>query len=142
MCLILCLVCGGLSAGENQRNRFFGVEGGMGLLDLKTNIYIATAMGNLAGSSIAPTLGYSFAISGGWQRYDYEKVGLHFTFGTRFDFGPDMGKFGGEEREKYKNANGYSWTLFYYAVEGLFDFVKTDEKHRFGMVWGFLQESI
>lgn len=116
---------------------FFGIEGGAGWFDLRANFIIVTSMQSIFEQPIAPTLGYSVGISGGWQRYDYEKVGIRHTFGTRLDWGYDLGRFGGDEKDKYKNADGYSWTIFYYALDGLFDFVKSDENHRFGMTLGF-----
>lgn len=127
-----------IEAEQAKRTKhFFGIEGGTGLLDLRVNGYLVTIMGSVFGSPIAPTLGYSVGVLGGWQRYDYERVGIRHTFGSKFEWGYDLGRFGGDEKEKYKNTNGYSWTIFYYALDGLFDFVKNDETHRFGMTLGF-----
>lgn len=113
---------------------FFGVEGGVGYYDFA---YALFATGNplLAGKTLASTLGYSVGILGGWQRYDYEKVGIRHTFGVKYDWGYDMGKFGGNEQLDYRGNDFYIFGLLYYAIDGLFDLVKTSG-NRFGINLG------
>lgn len=50
----------------------------------------------------------------------------------KFDWGYDMGRFGGGNKADYKGNDFYILGIFYHAIDGLFDFVKTND-NRFGM---------
>lgn len=54
---------------------FFGIGGGAGLIDLYLRYNFFTTNPLFIGEN-TPTLGYSVAINDGFQRYDYEKVGI------------------------------------------------------------------
>ena len=124
-----------IEAEQAKRTKhFFGIEGGAGLIDLYARYNFLTTNPLFVGGN-APTLGYSVAINGGFQRYDYEKVGIRHTFGVKFDWGNNLGKFGGKQKEDYQGGYVYHIIPFYYVVEGLFDFVKSGD-NRFGMNLG------
>lgn len=74
-----------IEAEKAKRTKhFFGIEGGAGFYDYTFAPFIAINP-LVLGITRAPTLGYSVGILGGFQRYDYEKVGVRHTFGVKFD---------------------------------------------------------
>lgn len=88
--LIVCLLCGILNAEEitlsskdSQWQSFFGVEAGAGVYGVFPAI-ILSVNPSFSPEGNAFGLGYSFGISGGWQKYTYEKVGIRNTFGFFF----------------------------------------------------------
>ncbi|WP_300222774.1 hypothetical protein [uncultured Helicobacter sp.] len=121
-----------IEAEKAKRTKhFFGIEGGVGFYDYTFAPFVAFNP-LVLGITKAPTLGYSVSILGGFQRYDSEKIGIRHTFGVKYDWGYDMGRFGGENKADYKGNDFYILGFFYYALDGLFDFVKTND-NRFGM---------
>ena len=127
-------------------DKFFGVEGGVGLFATNTGFFLSA---NTVFNNDYPLgLGYSVGILGGWQKYTFEKVGIRHTLGLSFSYVPnatssrdrtlDEWCFLNCKNVKKINLSGTSGyhIVGYYALDGLFDFVKTDEKHRFGMSFG------
>lgn len=124
-----------IEAEQAKRTKhFFGIEGGVGYYDYVFTPFVAINP-LILGVTNAPTLGYSVSILGGWQRYDSEKVGIRHTFGVKYDWGYDMGRFGGENKTEYKGNDFFVLGFVYYAFDGLFDFVKAND-NRFGMNLG------
>ena len=149
--LIVCLLCGilnaegmVLSSKDSQWQSFFGVEAGAGIYGVFPAIFLSvnpsfSPEGNAFG------LGYSFGISGGWQKYTYEKVGIRNTFGFLFSYIPDLGSIRkadpdsclfchSEKPTDFKGISGQGYN-FYYALDGVFDFLKNNDV-RFGMIFG------
>lgn len=121
-----------IEAEKAKRTKhFFGIEGGVGYYDYVFSPLVAINP-FILGITNAATLGYSIGILGGFQRYDSEKIGVRYTFGVKFDWGYDMGRFGGGNKADYKGNDFYILGIFYHAIDGLFDFVTTND-NRFGM---------
>lgn len=118
-----------------RTKHFFGIEGGVGYYDFASAIVLTTNP-LFGGRSEAPTLGYHLGVQGGWQRYDSERRGVRHTFGTKFEWGNHMGKFGGADKSNFSGNNFLVIGMLYYAFDGLFDLSKTDDTHRFGMSLG------
>ncbi|VEJ24740.1 Uncharacterised protein [Helicobacter cholecystus] len=122
---------------------FFGVEGGVGVFGVSPAFFVsANPIFNVKDSPFG--VGYSIGILGGWQKYTYEKVGVRNTLGFAFSYVPDLGaiKTGrncsfctNKQPTNFKGISGESYS-FYYGFDGLFDFVKSDDNHRFGMNLG------
>ena len=124
---------------------FVGVEGGVGVFGVFPAIFLSLnpsfhPKGNPFG------LGYSIGFSGGWQKYTFEKVGLRNTLGFLFSYVPDLASIQrgsgdncmfckSDKPTDFKGISGQGYN-FYYALDGLFDFVKNGET-RFGMSLGF-----
>ena len=134
---------------DKQWQSYFGVEGGVGVFGVSGSGVI------FSGNSLFHTehntlgLGYSAGVLGGWQKYTSEKVGMRNTLGFSFSYIPNISsiKKGETYRENClfncKNAKEYDYNNrkaqhydAYYALDGLFDFVKNGE-NRFGMSLGF-----
>lgn len=121
-----------IEAEKAKRTKhFFGIEGGVGYYDYVFSPFVAINP-FILGITNAATLGYSIGVSGGFQRYDSEKIGVRHTFGVKYDWGYDMGRFGGGNKADYKGNDFYILGMFYYAIDSLLDFVKTND-NRFGM---------
>lgn len=122
------------SEEDSQWKSYFGVEAGVGLLDIEPGVVVSANFGLLNGYFLR---GISFGggILGGWQKYTSEKIGMRNTLGLRV-FGTKDTK--AKMNDKYKEREGLfiSDSTFYYALDGLFDFVKSGE-NRFGMSLGF-----
>ena len=118
---------------DKQWQSYFGVEGGVGLMDIEP-AFLASANAGLLNTYYLRGISYGGGILGGWQKYTYEKVGMRNTLGLRV-FGSKAAKVGDD---KFKERKGEITvdTTFYYALDGLFDFVKNGE-NRFGMNLGF-----
>ena len=118
---------------DKQWQSYFGVEGGVGLMDIEP-AFLASANAGLLNAYYLRGISYGGGILGGWQKYTYEKVGMRNTLGLRV-FGSKAAKVGDD---KFKERKGEITvdTTFYYALDGLFDFVKNGE-NRFGMNLGF-----
>ena len=114
---------------DKQWQSYFGVEGGVGLMDIEP-AFLASANAGLLNAYYLRGISYGGGILGGWQKYTYEKVGMRNTLGLRV-FGSKAAKVGDD---KFKERKGEVTvdTTFYYALDGLFDFVKNGE-NRFGM---------
>ena len=110
---------------------FFGVEGGVGNIDIFTAFILSANAFNDYGLL---GLSYGGGILGGWQKYTYEKIGMRNTLGLRV-FGAKNLKAKNASYEKYEK-DLFIDTTFYYAFDGLFDFVKNGN-NRFGMSLGF-----
>lgn len=148
--LILALVFGSVWSEEDSQWRgFFGVEGGVGVFGVSGNgfIFSGNSLFNTEHNTLG--LGYSVGVLGGWQKYTSEKVGMRNTLGFSFSYIPNISsiKKGETYRENClfncKNAKEYDYNNrkaqhydAYYALDGLFDFVKNGE-NRFGMSLGF-----
>lgn len=134
--LAFALFCSTLGASESssttsQWQSYFGVEGGVGMMNVSTAFIFSANAFNAHGLA---GLSYGGGIFGGWQKYTYEKVGMRNTLGLRV-FGAKNLKAKQTEYEKYEK-DLFVDTTFYYALDGLFDFVKNGE-NRFGMSLGF-----
>ena len=112
---------------------FFGVEAGVGLMDIEP-AFLASINVGLFNAYYLRGLSYGGGILGGWQKYTSEKVGMRNTLGIRV-FGTKDTKAQDSKNEKYKKDLIVN-TAFYYALDGLFDFVKNGKNH-FGMSLGF-----
>lgn len=120
--LILVLVFSGVWGEEDsQWKSYFGVEAGVGLMDIEPAFFASFNYG-LSNLYILRGMSYGAGILGGWQKYTSEKVGMRNTLGLRV-FGTKDTK---ARLDKYKESEGYfiSDSTFYYALDGLFDFVK------------------
>ena len=118
---------------NSQWKSYFGVEAGVGLMDIEPAFFASFNYG-LSNLYILRGMSYGAGILGGWQKYTNEKIGMRNTLGIRV-FGTKDTK---ARLDKYKESEGYfiSDSTFYYALDGLFDFVKSGE-NRFGMSLGF-----
>lgn len=133
---------------DSQWKSFFGVEAGVGIFGVGAGwIFTANSLFNTAHDTLG--LGYSGGILGGWQKYTYEKVGIRNTLGFAFSYTPNISSIKkGQSYHEFciifcKNTKEYIYNNrtaqhydFYYALDGLFDFVKSGES-RFGMSFGF-----
>lgn len=121
------------SEEDSQWKSYFGVEAGVGLMDIEPGFLASINLG-LLDIYYLRGLSYGAGILGGWQKYTSEKVGMRNTLGLRV-FGTKDTKAGDD---KYKEREGLfiSDSTFYYALDGLFDFTKNGE-NRFGMSLGF-----
>lgn len=127
---------------------YFGVEGGVGIYGIG-NAFIAAINPTFFPSNTYLGVGYSLGILGGWQKYTYEKVGMRNTLGFAFSFVPNISSIQKGDYEKFElcifrcknqkvdftEARGQNYD-FYYALDGLFDFIKQDRNH-FGTSLGF-----
>lgn len=116
---------------NKQWQSYFGVEGGVGMMNISTAFIFG---GNAFNAYGLVGLSYGGGILGGWQKYTYEKVGMRNTLGLRV-FGAKNLKAKQIEYEKYEK-DLFVDSTFYYALDGLFDFVKNGNNH-FGMSLGF-----
>ncbi|WP_170126714.1 hypothetical protein [Helicobacter brantae] len=130
---------------DSQWRGFFGVEGGAGVFATNVGFML---VGNTVFNSNSPLgLGYSVGVMGGLQKYTYEKVGIRHSFGFKFSYIPNVTSIRDktlkeycvvncDKAKEYKFSNTHgNQSVLYYALDGLFDFVKTD-KTRFGMILG------
>lgn len=133
--LIFILMISSVVAEETQDPKqwksFFGVEVGVGMMNISTAFIFG---GNAFNACGLVGLSYGGGILGGWQKYTYEKVGMRNTLGLRV-FGAKSFEAKQTEYEKYEK-DLFIDTTFYYALDGLFDFVKNGD-NRFGMSLGF-----
>ena len=127
---------------------YFGVEGGVGIYGIE-NAFIIAINPTFFPSNTYLGMGYSLGILGGWQKYTYEKVGMRNTLGFTFSFVPNISSIQKGDYEKFElcifrcknqkvdftEARGQNYD-FYYALDGLFDFVKQNKNH-FGTSLGF-----
>lgn len=150
--LVFILMISSVVAEETQDPKqwksFFGVEGGAGVFGISGGfIFSGNSLFNTGRDTLG--LGYSGGILGGWQKYTYEKVGIRNTLGFAVSYTPNISsiKKGGKYAEFCllfcKNAKEYDYNNnraqhydFYYALDGLFTFIKSGE-NRFGMTFGF-----
>ena len=143
--IILCLSFSYTKNADDSRWRgFFGVEGGVGMMDTISLFFIqfTSNTGLFKNDYGLRGLSYGAGIVGGWQKYTYEKVGMRNTLGLRI-FGTKNTKSGNIEDTflgDVKFANETKSLIIdvvpYYALDGLFDFVKSGD-NRFGMSLGF-----
>ena len=143
--IILCLSFSYAKNADDSRWRgFFGVEGGVGMMDIVPLFFIqlSSNIGLFQNTYGLRGLSYGAGIVGGWQKYTYEKVGMRNTLGLRV-FGTKITKSGNIEDTflgDVKFANETKSLIIdvvpYYALDGLFDFVKNG-RNRFGMNLGF-----
>lgn len=150
--LIVCLLCGilnaessALGAKESEWRIFLGAEAGAGLFASDSALFVG--INPVALNRFPMGVGYSVGVMGGLQKYTYEKVGIRHTFGYKFSYIPNATSIRNktvdevclfncnDKQVSIANSRGNHNTV-YYALEGLFDFVKTDEDHRFGMTFG------
>ena len=147
--VVLCLsfVCA-KDANDSRWRSFVGVEGGAGVFGVSSGfIFSGNSLFNVEHNTLG--LGYSVGILGGWQKYTYEKIGMRNTLGFNFSYVPNISsiKKGGLYKEpcflNCKNTKEYDYNSrnaqhydAYYALDGLFDFVKNGN-NRFGMSVGF-----
>lgn len=146
--LIFVLVFSGVWSEDSKNSQwrgFFGIEAGAGVF--ATNVGFMF-VGNTVFNSNSPLgLGYSAGIMGGLQKYTYEKVGIRHSFGFKFSYIPNVTSIRDKTLKEYclincNKAKEYKFSntqgnhsVLYYALDGLFDFVKTDST-RFGMILG------
>lgn len=119
---------------------YFGIEGGAGLFEVT-----GTFLGGLNPFFGMPVylrgMSYGGSILGGWQKYTSEKIGMRNTLGLKVFVAPktqtlsDEGIFLLEDFTKSKEDTTTEMA-FYYALDGLFDFVKNGN-HHFGLNFGF-----
>ena len=121
------------SEEDSQWKSYFGVEAGVGLMDIEPAFLLSANFG-LLNAYLLRGMSYGGGILGGWQKYTSEKVGMRNTLGIRV-FGAKATKAGVDEYKKNEGEVMVDST-FYYALDGLFDFVKNGE-NRFGMSLGF-----
>lgn len=133
-----------LNSKDSTWRSFFGVEAGVGVYGVFPAILLSVNP-SFSPEGSAFGLGYSFGISGGWQKYTYEKVGIRNTFGFLFSYIPDLGSIRkakpdacffchSKKPTDFKGVSGQGYN-FYYALDGVFDFLKNNEI-RFGMIFG------
>lgn len=147
--LILILVFSGVwgeEAKDSEWKHFFGFSAGAGVFGNNTSMIIS--YNPLFFFDDFPFgLGYSFGVLGGWHRYNSNQIGIRHTLGFTFSNIPHPTSIHNAtykdwcffcKKEKIVDLNGSNAQnyLFYYALDGLFDFVKKDENH-FGMSVGF-----
>ena len=118
---------------NSQWKSYFGVEAGVGLMDIEPAFFASFNYG-LSNLYILRGMSHGAGILGGWQKYTYEKIGMRNTLGLRV-FGAKNLKAKNASYEKYEK-DLFIDTTFYYAFDGLFDFVKNGN-NRFGMSLGF-----
>lgn len=126
-------------------DKFFGVEGGVGMMDVVPFLPflpLGINLGLFKNDYGLRGLSYGGGIFGGWQRYTHEKVGIRHTLGLRV-FGALETKTGNIEGSIVSDTifanetkNPVIDVTTYYALDGFFDFVKSEEAH-FGMSLGF-----
>lgn len=133
-------------SSDSQWRGFFGVEGGAGIFGVGEAI-IFSANPMFASSGYSFGVGYSGGIVGGLQKYTFDKVGIRYTLGLSFSYIPDMSSIRqgnpydscyfckNPKKINLKNVEAQVYSG-YYALDGLFDFVKNDDTHRFGMFLG------
>lgn len=132
LCLLLFSNLYSQSAEDSKQwKSYFGVEGGVGMMNIFTAFIFGANTFNTCG---LVGLSYGGGILGGWQKYTSEKIGMRNTLGLRV-FGAKNLKAKQTEYEKYEK-DFFADVTFYYALDGLFDFVKNGE-NRFGMSLGF-----
>ena len=134
-----------LGAKESEWRIFLGAEAGVGLFASDSALFVG--INPVALNRFPMGIGYSVGVMGGLQKYTYEKVGIRHTFGYKFSYIPNATSIRNktvdevclfncnDKQVSIANSRGNHNTV-YYALEGLFDFVKTDEDHRFGMILG------
>lgn len=148
--LIFVLMISSVVAEDSKQwKSFFGIEGGVGVFGVSGSgfIFSGNSLFHIEHNTLG--LGYSVGVLGGWQKYTSEKVGMRNTLGFSFSYIPNISsiKKGETYRENClfncKNAKEYDYNNrkaqhydAYYALDGLFDFVKNGE-NRFGMSLGF-----
>lgn len=124
--------------------KFFGVEAGIGSLDVVPAYFATFNPRGLGTSNYLNALGISanLGILGGWQKYTKEGIGMRNILGYRVSY---VNKFhkGTDDTSflwngDYRNAKGKKMMTysFYYALDGIFDFVTYGDKH-FGATLGF-----
>ena len=144
LCLILCLVCGGMSAGDNlakasdseigKWRTFVGVEGGIGFNNYYPNYLVLTYINPLlltpnSGSAI----GYHLGVNLGWQKYLSEIVGVRLSLSFGGQYAPQINiKENGVKIKTFKN--GYSWELGF-VNDWVFNFA-FHKKAKFGILAG------
>lgn len=134
LCLLIFSNLYSQSAEDSKQwQSYFGVEGGVGLMDVEIGAVASLNLG-LADIYYLRGLSYGGGILGGWQKYTSEKIGMRNTLGLRV-FGTKDTK-SGDDKYKKREGDFITDTTFYYALDGLFDFVKNG-KNRFGMSLGF-----
>ncbi|VEJ24738.1 Uncharacterised protein [Helicobacter cholecystus] len=123
---------------------FFGVEGGVGFLET-TPAFLSINPFFLNNASLRG-LSYGGGILGGWQKYTSEKIGMRNTLGLRVFVAPETKilrnqSFLGKTDFTRSTNDLITEIAFYYALDGLFDFVKNGN-NRFGISFGFSTEII
>ena len=141
--LMLLLSCV-WSEEDSQWKSYFGVEGGVGILETTPALFSINP--SLVNGGSLRGLSYGGGILGGWQKYTSEKIGMRNTLGLRVFMAPDTKILKNQsflgKTDFTKSANdSITEITFYYALDGLFDFVKSGENH-FGMSFGFSTEII
>lgn len=147
--LVLLLILSFANAQESSKSRwqkFFGITAGAGVFG--NNISLIISYNPLFTFDSFPFgLGYSAGVLGGWQKYNKNGLGMRHTLGFTFSNIPNPTSIHNVTYEDWclfcwdkevidlngSNAQNY---LFYYALDGLFDFFKNDNNH-FGMSVGF-----
>lgn len=140
LCLILCLVCGGMSAEDNlakasdseigKWREFVGVSAGAGLYDVGLG-YIFWFNSRLGGVNPTRAFGGNIAFAIGKQKYTSEKIGWRYLFGLRADY---MDGWQYYDNENFHLKSGWGINASF-AIDGMFDFVKQNNS-RFGMILG------
>ncbi|HIY44233.1 MAG TPA: hypothetical protein IAA23_04285 [Candidatus Helicobacter avistercoris] len=145
--LAFAVFCSTLGANESsnttsQWQSYFGVEGGVGILDIAPFFLFGYNSGLFGNEYGLRGLSYGVGIFGGWQKYTSEKVGVRNTLGLRV-FGTKDTKAGSIKKALFSDVEFVNETksliidvVPYYALDGLFDFVRSGE-NRFGMNLGF-----
>lgn len=130
---------------------YFGVEGGVGIYGIE-NAFIIAINPTFFPSNTYLGVGYSLGILGGWQKYTYEKVGMRNTLSFAFSFVPNISSIQKGNYEKFElcifrcknqkvdftEARGQNYD-FYYALDGLFDFIKQKQKSFWNKPWFWIK---
>lgn len=136
--LIVCLLCGILNAEgmassskDLQWQSYFGVEGGMGAMSFFPAFLASFNLSIIRFDHSTFDWAYGGSVLGGWQKYTSDKVGMRHTLGFRVFVDPNTQA---ETKDKNKGKTTAEFSL-YYALDGMFDFVKNGDNH-FGMILG------
>lgn len=135
--LAFALFCSTLGASESssttsQWKSYFGVEAGVGNMTFFPAFIASINLSMFKFNSKAFDWAYGAGIVGGWQKYTSEKVGMRNSFGFRVFIDPNTQA---ETEDRNKGIVTTELNL-YYALDGLFDFVRNGNNH-FGMSFGF-----
>ena len=117
---------------DKQWQSYFGVEGGVGNMSFCLALFASANPSMFKFNRSTFDWAYGAGIVGGWQKYTSEKVGMRNSFGFRIFVDPNTQALT-EDRNKGIVTTELN---LYYALDGLFDFVKNGDNH-FGMSFGF-----